>query len=276
MNGWVVQRRAVGRRRVDGSAAARVLTTAVLALLAATLASSRALSAQGELFEQANQLYQREDFQGAIDAYEAVLASGWESAAVHYNLGNAYFRVGELGRSILEWERALALSPGDADALANLELARSLTVDAVQPLPRFWLFDVVSWWVWLIPRGLLLGLVGAAWVAVAGGAVLRTLARGAEASRWGMRIAVASAVVALVLGANVAVRELGIAQPERAVILADAVPVRAAPADADDLTLFEIHEGTRVRIDRRAGEWAEIVLEDGKVGWVPAEVLEAI
>jgi hypothetical protein len=60
------------------------------------------------------------------------------------------------------------------------------------------------------------------------------------------------------------------------VILADAVPVRSAPADQDELTLFEIHEGTRVRIDERAGEWAEVVLDDGKVGWVPADVLEAI
>jgi uncharacterized protein YgiM (DUF1202 family) len=52
--------------------------------------------------------------------------------------------------------------------------------------------------------------------------------------------------------------------------------VRSAPADQDDLTLFEIHEGTRVRIDERAGEWAEVVLDDGKVGWVPADVLEEI
>ena len=59
-------------------------------------------------------------------------------------------------------------------------------------------------------------------------------------------------------------------------ILADAVPVRSAPADQDELTLFEIHEGTRVRIDQRAGEWAEIVLEDGKVGWVPADVMGVI
>ena len=261
------------------SAPARALTAAALTALALTagaLASPRTLSAQGELVEQGNQLYQQEDFRGALDAYEAVLAAGWESPALHYNLGNAYFRVGELGRSILAWERALELSPGDPDALANLELARSLTVDAVQPLPRFWLFDVVSWWVWLIPRGLLLGLVGAAWVALAGGAVLRILARSEQARLWGTRMAGASAVLVIVLGTNLVVRELGIGQPERAVILADAVPVRAAPADADDLTLFEIHEGTRVRIDQRAGAWAEIVLDDGKVGWVPADVFEEI
>ncbi len=64
--------------------------------------------------------------------------------------------------------------------------------------------------------------------------------------------------------------------PEGAVILADAVPVRSAPAAEDDVILFEIHEGTRVRIDRRTGEWVEVVLDDGKVGWVREEVLEVI
>ena len=75
---------------------------------------------------------------------------------------------------------------------------------------------------------------------------------------------------------NLVVRELGIGEPERAVILAEAVAVRSAPAEDDDLTLFEVHEGTRVRIDQRTGVWAEVVLDDGKVGWVPLDVLEAI
>jgi SH3-like domain-containing protein len=79
-----------------------------------------------------------------------------------------------------------------------------------------------------------------------------------------------------VFGTNLAVRELGLGRPERGIVLADEVAVRSAPSDDDDLVLFEIHEGTRVRIDRRAGEWAEIVLDDGKVGWVPAAAFEEI
>ena len=58
--------------------------------------------------------------------------------------------------------------------------------------------------------------------------------------------------------------------------MAEAVAVRSAPAQDDDLTLFEIHEGTRVRLDQRTGEWAEVVLDDGKVGWVPLDVMEII
>jgi len=239
-------------------------------------AAAPAVRAQDELVVEGNRLYQQEDFAGAAAAYEAVLEAGYESAALHYNLGNAYFKAGELGRSILSWERALALSPGDADARANLDLARTLTADAIQPLPRFWLFDVVAWWVNLVPRTPLLVIVALGWLLLAGGVIARVLTRTEAGARWGTRAAVVGAAVVAVLGTNLLVRELGIGRPERGVVLADAVPVRSAPSEDDDLTLFEIHEGTRVRVDQRTGAWAEIVLDDGKVGWVPAAAFETI
>lgn len=234
------------------------------------------LRAQQEILERGNQLYQDGDFSGAVEAYEAVVSAGFESPELHYNLGNAYFKSGELGRSILEWERALALSPGDEDAQANLELARSLTADAVEPLPRFWLLSALSWWVRLLPRTLLILVVGGAWLALGVGVVARILSRSPDVQRWAGWLAVVGAAVVVVLGTNLVVRELGIGQPERAVVLVDAVPVRSAPSEEDDLTLFEIHEGTRVRVEQRTGEWAEVVLDDGKVGWVPGDVMEAI
>jgi hypothetical protein len=105
---------------------------------------------------------------------------------------------------------------------------------------------------------------------------VRTLVRRDDVRRVGGWTATLAGVVVLVLGVNLFVRELGLGRDERGVILADVVPVRSAPAEQDDLMLFEIHEGTLVRIDQRAGDWAEVVLEDGKVGWVPADVMGVI
>jgi tetratricopeptide (TPR) repeat protein len=244
--------------------------------VALLLALPRPVASQSEIVERGNQLYQQEDFAGAIAAYEAVLDAGFESVALHYNLGNAYFKTGQLGRSILAWERARTLSPSDPDVLANLELARSLTADAIEPLPRFWLAAAVSWWVGLLPRGLLIAVVAAAWLALGAGVAIRVLSPRDDVRGVGRWMTTVSAVVVLVLGTNLFVRELGIGRAERGVIMAEAVPVRSAPADQDDLTIFEIHEGTRVRIDQRAGGWAEVVLDDGKVGWVLADVFEII
>jgi tetratricopeptide (TPR) repeat protein len=247
------------------------------AWLTVTLVSGpSALCGQAEIVTRGNQYYQDGDYLAAIEAYEAVLDAGFESGDLYYNLGNAYFKSGDLGRSILAWERALVRAPGNPDAVANLELAGSLTVDAVEPLPRFWVLSVISWWVGLLSRGVLIPLVAVGWLAVTGGTITRVLARTDFRREAGKGVAVVGAIVVLLFGTNLAVRELGLGQADRAVVLADAVPVRSAPAEDDDLTLFEIHEGTRVRIDQRAGEWAEIVLDDGKVGWVSLEAIGVI
>jgi len=244
--------------------------------LAAAVAVATPASAQDEIVQRGNEAYQQGDYRAAIDAYEAVIEAGFVSAGLEYNLGNAYFKVGALGPAILHWERARRRAPGDEDIRANLELARSLTVDAVEPLPRFWLLSVLDWWIDLLPRGWLLGLVAAGWLAVNGGVVLRILGRAGCAPGLGRALVLGGAVVVVVLAPSLVVRGAGWGRTDRAVILADAVPVRSAPAAEDDLTLFEVHEGTRVRIDQRAGEWAEVVLDDGKVGWVPLTVMEII
>jgi tetratricopeptide (TPR) repeat protein len=251
----------------------------ILAAVAALLGSpplAVPAHAQDEIVARGNQLYQDGDFAAAAEAYESVLAAGFESADLHYNLGNAYFKRGDLGLAILAWERALSLAPGAPDVAANLELARSLTADVIEPLPRFWLVSALSWWRDFIPRGLLVGIVAAFWLAATGGATWRILARGPDARRLAGWVATVGAVGTLLFGLNLTVRELGVGRADRAVILSESVAVRSAPAEDDNLTLFQVHEGTVVRVDGLAGEWAEIVLADGKVGWVRAEVMEVI
>ena len=265
--GRVVRRRGVGWRAWAVGAAT---------LVAGWLGLPQGAYAQEETVARGHQAYQEGHYGAAIDAYTAVLDGGWVSAGLEYNLGNAYFKDGQLGPAILHWERALERAPGDEDVEANLELARSLTTDAVEPRPDFWLFSLVRWWVDLLPRGVLIGLVAGGWLLASGGFIARVLARSMNtewAASWVMRAGLALVVV---LGVNLVVRELGLGQPDRAIVMADVVPVRSAPADDDDLVLFEIHEGTRVRIDDRAGAWFEVVLDDGKVGWLPSSALEEI
>lgn len=231
---------------------------------------------QESFFENGNRLYQQGDYRAALDDYLRIIDSGLESAALHYNIGNAYFKLGQLGEAILHYERARRLAPGDADVRANLELARSLTVDDVTPLPRFWAVRAVDWWVALLPRGWLVLVVGAGYVAAMAGLVVMILRRGTVVERWARRVAIGSATVTLIFSINLAVRELGIGRSEEAIIMAEETPVQSAPSDDRALQVFTIHEGTKVRIDQRSEEWVEIVLEDGKVGWVRTGVLEVI
>ena len=231
---------------------------------------------QVEFYQEGNRRYQEGDFEGALTSYLRLVEAGFESGEVYYNIGNTYFKLSNVAQSILYYERARRLLPGDEDVKVNLDLARSLTVDEIEPLPRFWLFNVLDWWVGLLPRTLLIAVVAASYLVGTGVVLLLILKRGAPVAVWGKRIASASGVVFLLFGLNLAVRELELGQTQEAVVLQPQVDVLSAPLDDETLTIFTVHEGTKVRIDRLSEEWAEVALEDGRVGWVPVGVLETI
>ena len=85
--------------------------------------------------------YIRNDYASAIQIYENLLKKG-EAAEVYYNLGNSYYKADDIAKAILNYERALLLEPGNADIRANLEIARSKTIDKVIPVPEVFF---VSW-----------------------------------------------------------------------------------------------------------------------------------
>ena len=231
---------------------------------------------QDAFFDEGNQRYQDGDYDGALASYVRILDQGLESGDLFYNIGNTYFKLSELGPAILYYERARRLMPADDDLLANLTLARSLTADEITPLPEFWLFRVVGWWVDLLPRAGLVWLVAAAYLTAMTAAVFVILRRDTVLAVWGRRVAITGAVVTVVFGLNLAVRELRVGTAEEAVVMAGEAEVQSAPSEDSTLQIFAVHEGTKVRIDRRSDEWAEIVLEDGKVGWVRTDQLEPI
>lgn len=263
-----------------------VLAGGFVAALAPSLAGNGTQAASAEqapidpdphtLVAEGNRLYQDEDFEGAIDAYRSVLDSGLESGDLYFNLGNAWFRAGELGPAILAWERAARLLPGDPDVRANLDLARGLTVDDVTPQETFWLFQLWDGWVQLLPRDLLLGVVALAWLLTGGALVARVLSREPRRRRLATRTALGSGGILVLFGISLLVRETGVTRPDVAIVMADQVSVQSAPVTDADQTLFTVHEGLRVRVARRADAWAEVTLEDGRVGWLPLDAIETV
>jgi hypothetical protein len=248
----------------------------LLSMLAAMMGNAAPAVVQQSFFEEGNRQYQNGDYDAALNSYLQILESGFESGALHYNIGNCYFKQGDLGRSILFYERALALNPRDDDAHANLELARSLTADEITPLPGFWVLRLVDWWVHALPGSLLVVIVALSYLFGTTALVILILSRSRVMEMWVRGVAIVSGVLVLVFGVNLVAVELGVGAPVEAIVLVDEVSVQSAPSDDMALQVFTIHEGTKMRLDQQSGEWAEIVLADGKVGWVRVEVLEII
>lgn len=248
-----------------------------LMLCLGTIAAVPATAApQEDFFLEGNRLYQEGDFQGALASYQRIEEAGYESGPLFYNMGNTYFKLSQLGPAILYYERAHRLMPGDDDLRANLDLARSLTRDEVTPLPGFLPFRIARWWVYLLSPAALIWIVGLSYIVATVWLLLVILRPTQRLAYWGRWGAAGAGLLTLVFGATLLARSLGLGDPPRAVVMAEAVDVQSAPSADPALQVFVVHEGTTVRIDRRSNEWAEVALEDGQVGWVRLADLEEI
>jgi tetratricopeptide (TPR) repeat protein len=218
----------------------------------------------------ANQEYLGGDFAAAVRGYDALLAEGWESPTLHVNLGNARLRMGKRGLAAASYTRALRLDPGDADARANLALARAGNVDRVLGAETR---PVLARLAERISDRAAAGLFAALWLALwAALTARRFTARGARALL--AAAAVTSALGASAAGALLAAKAAARRTPA-AVVVAPSTSVREAPEEALK-PAFDLHEGTEVRVLDVRGAAVRIRLDNGLEGWVAARDLEPV
>lgn len=227
------------------------------------------------LWEKANKLYSENNFREAAKVYEQLLQEVGFSPELHYNLGNAYYKSNEIGLAILHYERALRLNPLYDDALHNLEFVNQKVIDNIEPENTFFLkkwLDVIlkqltpnTWFVLAIPlflvclMGFLIFIFGKT--------------RGFRKS--GFYVGIILLVSSVVCIAFSGVRAVQMKAHNEGVIMTGAVVVKSAP-DKSGTNLFQLHEGTKVLIEDSLGDWYEVKLSNGNVGWIEKINIEKI
>ena len=228
------------------------------------------------IFREANSLYEQGNLTEAKTGYQFLIDSGAKNGHIHYNLGNTYFRGGQLGRAILEYERALEYLPRHSDIRHNLEFARNLMVDE-ELKPRDYggtLGFVLGLHSQLNLRESLVCLLFLVWLAGIAYAV-RILFPGSAVTRYTYWVRVC-VVVLLVFGIlSVGVKVYRVEHRDRAVVLALASDVKTGPDDSYS-TAFTLHEGTAVRVGLQRPDWVQIRLANGLTGWLKGGDLEVI
>ena len=229
-----------------------------------------------DLMDEANAQYERGEYADAAQQYEALIDSGYEDAALYYNLGNAYFKNGDLGRAVLNYLRAEELSPRDADIRANLEFARARAVDDVESGGESLAASVstgASRWVTVGEMGVL-SLVLWVVTAIAIGALVvwRSVPRRTAVRNGAFVVSAATLLSFLIL------LSMLYANPndDSAVVVASEIDVVSGPGTQYELE-FPLHSGAQVRlIDSRRG-WVRIALPGGDLqGWVQSDAVEAL
>ena len=224
---------------------------------------------------EADSAYVRGQYQQAITQYEALLKQG-ASADLYYNLGNAYYRTENIPEAVLNYERALLLSPGDQDIRFNLQIARSKTFDKIVPESEMFF---VTWYRSLVSMMSVDAWARTALIALALTIILLLVYLFSDRI-WLRKAGFFGGVALLVLfvGANIFAwqQKKDLLNRKGAIIFAPSVTVKSTPA-ANGTDLFILHEGTKVVItDGSMKEWKEIRLADGKEGWIESKHIRVI
>jgi len=251
--------------------AARIMIGGLFLLTAPQLAAPAAAVTKAE----ADSAYAQGHYQQAAKDYEALLKQG-VSPELYYNLGGAYYRMDDMPRAVLNYERALLLSPGDADIRFNLQMARSKTIDKITPETEMFF---VTWYHALVNLTSVDGWASWALMALSLAIVLALLYLFATPV-WLRKVGFfgALAMLMLFLAANVFayVQKQSFVARTGAIIMAPAATVKSTPAK-QGTDLFILHEGTRVDItDGTMKQWKRIRVADGKEGWIETAQLEVI
>ncbi len=227
------------------------------------------------LFHQANQFYEAGNYKQAAETYEKILALGKANWQVYYNLGNACYKQKQFGKAILSYERALRFNRDNEDIRFNLDLANLSVADRIPEMPRslavVWLDQAIH--IFTAEQAAMLALIF--WALLFAGAILWLLAHGESARNWGRRLLWSAGAVWLIFALIFAVLAYERATLHEAIVLATRVVVRSSPAD-DATEMFILHEGVKVRLQERSGDWRRIRLADGKVGWLEAKTIGEI
>ncbi len=249
-------------------------------ILSIVVLSCAFLSLQAQSVEElALEAYKSENYTKSIELYEQAVSQGLsgkkESPEIYYNLANAYFRNDQLGKAILNYERALLIQPNDRDIRHNLKFARLRTEDRIESVNDFFLAN------WMNGIQNLFTSNGWAWIGIIFFILLLCGVGTFLFSRtvWIKKTAFYSSIVFLlfVLTANsFSFRQKSkLTNRDSAIIMMGSATIYAEPKTSSK-EVFQLHEGTKVKVRNRDNNWVEVEIANGSVGWTMKENIEII
>jgi tetratricopeptide (TPR) repeat protein len=213
-------------------------------------------------FTKANEEYAQGHFKEAISGYEALIRAGQWSTTLFYDLGNAYFRVGDFGHAILNYERALALERHHPEATANLQIARdeAHALELQQSLPeRYLQFASVNEYS--------IAAAIAFWLAMFAIVMLIFTRRRSATLIATLMLCLLISAVAIYAVYTLERRSHGSAL---AIVTGENVQARLATADSAN-SVLALPPGSEIKILSTRGDWIYVALPNTLRGWIPAK-----
>ena len=244
-------------------------------ILIAPFINANAQTENIDKFKQGVEFYSDGKFNEAAEVWTELYNTGYRSAALNYNIANAYFKSANIPESILFYERAYMLAPTNEDINYNLQVARTFIVDRFQEIPELFFVRwfntaalLISSNTWAV-IGIMAFIICLIAVSLY---IYSTKYLHKVVGFWAAVLCLVISITSVVLSSK---NSSLINNSRKAIIFSPIVNGKSSP-DASGSNLFILHEGSRVSIEERVGEWLEIRLSDGNKGWVPENCLEII
>jgi tetratricopeptide (TPR) repeat protein len=239
------------------------------------LAASSAQEAATGLFARGNAEYRAGGYASAEKYYREILDSGIESGSLYYNLGNACFKQQRLGDAIYYWEKADQILPADREIRENLELANLLLVDRIEvpedPLPLY-LLSRINGLLSIEQQGILVLILFIA------ANIFISICILAKNPRYASRAFIASlavGIVFLIFALSLTWKVYERDFRKKGIVVEQKVDVRSGPG-AENIAVFTIHEGIKVRVHGSSDGWYQISLPNGWNGWLPQDYVRIL
>jgi hypothetical protein len=242
---------------------------------------STLLSEGQELFQRASSTedveISRPLYRMALYRFERVMEEEQgKNGRLYYNIGNTYYRLGDIGRAILYYRRALLLTPADPNLKHNLHYVRSLRADLIPSRQDSAVFRTLFIWHYVLPPRLKLSLfIAAFWATTLLAAHL--LLRPDRKKRWKRASLAVGGLVALLMLVSITAGEISLRTLSDGVITAEEVIARKGDGIAYQRSFVDpLHQGTEFELLGERAGWYYIELTNGKTGWIPAAAAEMV
>lgn len=256
----------------------KVAAPVLLALITLLFAATTATAAPAKVAitkVDADKEYAKGNYLQASKDYSDLLKVG-ESVELYYNLGNCYYRLGNITKSIIAYEKAHRLSPSDRDVTFNLEFVREKTIDKIERQEKNFFSAGYTMLQNLMDMDAWACLSILAFFACLGMAMLFLLGREEWMRKLGFYVALLSVFVFVFSTLFAWQQKHNFDARDRAVVVAPSASVKLTPSDSSADAVV-VHEGTAVQIvDRTMSDWYSVKLDDGKEGWLKRNSLEII
>jgi len=226
-------------------------------------------------FKSGVELYNKGDYNEAINLFVKIINNGEHSDELYFNLGNSYYKLNDIPNSIYYFEKALKLNPNDKDILNNLTYSQNMLIDKIDLLPSNQLSDFFNYTsdFFSIKQWLIIGTIFLYFFLIL--FVIYFFKRDSNTKKKYFTLSSTFFFLTIIFILTGVTKFENQKSNIQAIIFEKRIDFRTEPNYRSEIQ-FNLHEGTKVNIIEELDDWVLVELSNGASGWMESKSIKKI